>query len=565
MKRIRRLSAPRAPGIRWQITLWYTAVFTLLLVLVGVVSYGNTSASLGTNIDSTLALRARQIAAGIGLVNGQFVIEDVAGALPGLGATGSPASSTPTRTSTSTPAAGATPAPTRSASGTPTHNASGTPTAHSDDSHESGDDSSGDDSDEQREKASLSVDTGDLVRILGSGGTVMYYSPASGKLPPEPGATSRAKGGVPWYSTVTSAGGQPVRVYNYPLSHNHLVFGLVEVGASLQSVEQTLHDLLLGWLLITPLVLLLGALGSLWLARRALRPVGRLTRIARQVEAGDLQQRVPVPGAHDEIQELALTLNDMIARLDSTFSRQRRFVADASHELRTPVSAIRSMTDVALLNEKSPADYVGVLWGINAEAERLGRLISDLLVLARDDEAQTPLERAPLRLDLIAHDVASVSAVLANERHIQLRVETSGPVVVLGDSDRILQAVLNLIQNALTYTPAGRRGLVTIRVTDDGIRAILSVTDNGIGIEPGHLPHIFERFYRASPDSAHSQGGSGLGLSIVDWVVGAHDGEVTVQSQVGKGSTFTIYLPLAGTFPSLPVVRERSLVGGKKG
>jgi signal transduction histidine kinase len=223
------------------------------------------------------------------------------------------------------------------------------------------------------------------------------------------------------------------------------------------------------------------------------------------------------------------------------------------------------MTDVALLNEKSSTDYVGVLWGINAEAERLGRLISDLLRLARDDEGETPLERAPLRLDLIAHDVAAVSLVLANERQIQLRVETSGPVVVLGDADRILQAVLNLIQNALTYTPAGRGGLVTIRVTEEGSMAALSVTDNGIGIEPGHLPHIFERFYRANPESAHSHGGSGLGLSIVEWVVGAHKGEVTVQSQVGKGSTFTMYLPLASASASMRAVPPRSLVSGKKG
>jgi two-component system, OmpR family, sensor kinase len=537
MKGTRRI---RTPGIRWQITFWYTAVFTLLLVLVGVVSYANTSASLGANIDSTLALRARQIAAGIDIVNGHFAIEDVSGSLPGLGVTGSSAGSTP--------------------AGTPT--VSSTP--HSDDSGKS-DNSSGPDSDEQREREVPSVDTGALVRILDSGGTLIYSSLAAQKLPSDPGAASRAQqGGVPWFATVTAASGQPVRLYNYPLSHNGLVFGVVEVGASLQSTDQTLHTLVLGWLLITPLVLLLGALGSLWLARRALRPVGRLTRIARQVEAGDLEQRVPVPGARDEIRELALTLNDMIARLDSAFSRQRRFVADASHELRTPVSAIRSMTDVALLNDKSPAEYVGVLWGINAEAERLGRLIGDLLALARDDEAQTPLERTPLRLDLIAHDVAAVSSVLANERHIQLRVETSGPVVVLGDADRILQAVLNLIQNALTYTPAGRGGLVTIRVMEEGSSAILSVTDNGTGIEPGHLPHIFERFYRASPESAHSQGGSGLGLSIVDWVVGAHDGEVTVQSQVGVGSTFTMYLPLASAATSTPLVQGRSLVSGKK-
>jgi two-component system, OmpR family, sensor kinase len=552
----RRIRAPRTPGLRWQITLWYTAVFTLLLVLVGTASFAATSASLGSNIDSTLALRARQIAAGISLVKGQFVIEDVSGSLPGLGATGSSASSTPTRTTTGTP--------TRGASGTPAGTATGTPTSRSDDSHETGDNGSGSDSDEQHERLIPSVDTGALVRIFDSGGIMIYHSLASQKLPPEPGATSRAQGDVPWYTTVTAAGGQSVRLYYYPLSQHGLVFGLVEVGASLQSTDQTLHNLWLGWLLISPIILLLGALGSLWLARRALRPVGRLTRIARQVEAGDLQQRVPVPGAHDEIRELALTLNDMIARLDSTFSRQRRFVADASHELRTPVSAIRSMTDVALLNDKSPAEYVGVLWGINAEAERLGRLISDLLRIARDDEAETPLERAPLRLDLIAHDVAGVSLVLANERQIQLRVETSGPVVVFGDPDRILQAVLNLIQNALTYTPAGRGGLVTIRVTEEDSMAILSVSDNGIGIEPGHLPHIFERFYRASPESVHAKGGSGLGLSIVDWVVGAHNGEVTVQSQVGKGSTFTIYLPLASSSASMLAVQQRSLVSGKK-
>jgi two-component system, OmpR family, sensor kinase len=545
MRGIRRIRTPRTPGIRWQITLWYTAVFTLLLVLVGAASFAATSASLDANIDSTLALRARQIAAGVSMVNGHFVIEDVSGSLPGLSATAS---------ATSTPSRGAT--------GTPTSTATSTP--GSDHSDESDDTGSGQDSDDQHQQVVPSVDTGALVRIIDLSGNLPYSSPAAQKLPTDPNAASRALSGVAWYDTVTAFGGQSVRLYNYPLSHNGLVFGLVEVGASLVSTDQTLHNLLLGWLLITPLVLLLGALGSLWLARRALRPVGRLTRIARQVEAGDLQQRVPVPGAHDEIRELALTLNDMIARLDSTFSRQRRFVADASHELRTPVSAIRSMTDVALLNQKSPAEYVGVLWGINAEAERLGRLISDLLVLARDDEAGTPLERAPLRLDLVAHDVAGVSLVLANERQIQLRVETSGPVVVLGDADRILQAVLNLIQNALTYTPAGRGGLVTIRVSEEGSMAILSVADNGIGIEPGHLPHIFERFYRASPDSAHLQGGSGLGLSIVDWVVGAHNGEATVQSQVGKGSIFTIYLPLATSSATMAAVQQRSLVSRKK-
>ena len=389
------------------------------------------------------------------------------------------------------------------------------------------------------------MDTGALVRILDSQGTLVYTSPAAKKLPGSPTLSSRAAAGTPWFDTVTAVSGEPVRIYNYPLLRGSTVYGLVQVGASLVSTEATLHTLLLSWLLVTLVAVLLGALGSFWLARRALVPVSRLTRIARRVEAGDLRQRVPVPRPPDEIRELALTLNDMIARLESAFSRQRRFVADASHELRTPVSAIRSMTDVALLREELPDEYTRVLWGINAEAERLGRLIGALLLLARADEEHIPLERAPLRLDLLAHDVAMVSAVLADERKIGLRVETPGPVTVLGDSDRILQAVLNLVQNALTYTPAGSGGTVTLAVNVEGSAAVLSVSDTGIGIAPEHVPHIFDRFYRADPAYSHSLGGSGLGLSIVDWVIRAHGGSISVASRVGVGSTFTVWLPLA--------------------
>ncbi len=235
----------------------------------------------------------------------------------------------------------------------------------------------------------------------------------------------------------------------------------------------------------------------------------------------------------------------MIARLDSAFARQRRFVADASHELRTPVSAIRSLTDVALLQEKTPAEYRDILSDINAEAERLGRLIGDLLALARADEGYTPLERVPLRLDSIAHDVAAVSAILARERGIELQVETSGPVVVLADQDRLLQAILNLLNNALAYTPANSGGNITVHVSRDETDAVLSVSDTGIGVAPEHLPHIFERFYRADPARVYAPGSSGLGLAIVDWVVRAHNGSVTVESIVGSGSTFTIRLPLA--------------------
>lgn len=515
-----RIRSLLTPGIRLQITLWYTCVCALLLLLVSVISYTNASASLYANINATLALRARQIAAGVSTRNGQLVIQDISGALPGLGS--STASTGPVSNDT--------------------------------------DDDSGSPSRDERDDSIPSVDTGTLVRILDGAGNLIYVSLAARKLPPSTSVAARETAGIPWFNTVEVATGVRVELYNLPVSRDGLVYGLVQVGTSLKSTDQTLHSMMLGWLLTTPVVLLLGALGSFWLAARAFIPVGRLTRMARQVEAGDLQQRVPVPRPHDELRELALTLNQMIARLDEAFSRQRRFVADASHELRTPVSAIRSMTDVALLHEKTPAEYVGVLWDVNAEAERLSRLISDLLALARADEGQTPLERRPLRLDLIAADVAAVSTLLATEKSIRLTVETSGPVVVLGDADRLLQAVLNLLHNALTYTPAESGGSVTVRVVAKGDMALLSISDTGIGIEPEHLPYIFERFYRADPARIHSYGGSGLGLSIVNWVVGAHGGFVAVESQPGSGSTFTIRLPLAPdteTSPADPTLTTR--------
>ncbi len=508
-KRIRTILAP---GIRLQITLWYTAVFILLLVLVGVVSYLNVNSTLDANLDTSLALRARQIALGVSNDDGQFTIADVSGELPGLG----------TASNTATPAT----SDIGSANG------------------QSSDDSN-DDSHQTTPAVATNVDAATLIRIFNSGGQLVYSSLAARILPLSATLPQQAHSGVPWYTTVSLAAGKTVRLYNLPVLRGGTVYGVVQVGASMASIDTTLHSVAFGWLLLAPIVLLLGALGSYWLASRAFTPVSRLTRIARQVEAGDLRKRVPVPRARDELRELALTLNDMIARLDSAFARQRRFVADASHELRTPVSAIRSLTDVALLQEKTPAEYRDILSDINAEAERLGRLIGDLLALARADEGYTPLERVPLRLDSIAHDVAAVSAILARERGIELQVETSGPVVVLADQDRLLQAILNLLNNALANTPANSGGNITVHVSRDETDAVLSVSDTGIGVAPEHLPHIFERFYRADPARVYAPGSSGLGLAIVDWVVRAHNGSVTVESIVGSGSTFTIRLPLA--------------------
>ncbi len=203
---------------------------------------------------------------------------------------------------------------------------------------------------------------------------------------------------------------------------------------------------------------------------------------------------------------------------------------------------IRNKTDVARLWAKTPQDYLTVLEGVNAEAERLGYLISDLLALARGDEGRTQFEREPPRLDLVAGAVAANTELLATECGIILAVQESRPVTVLGDEARLIQVIMNLLENAVRYTNPG--GRVTVAVEARESQALLSVRDTGIGIAPEHLPHIFERFYRADP-ARRRTGGSSYRLSIVEWVVRAHGGTVSVESQLGQGSRFTVILPLA--------------------
>jgi signal transduction histidine kinase len=295
-------------------------------------------------------------------------------------------------------------------------------------------------------------------------------------------------------------------------------------------------------LIIAPFVLLLGALGSNWLAKRAFRPVLHLTRTAREIKAGNLHRRVPVPRARDEVHDLALTLNEMVGRLEQAFTQQRRFVADASHELRTPVTVIRNITDVALEDPLSLDECVESLRDINAEAERLSQLINDLLMLARVDEEQIPLDCEAVRLDLLAIDVAATMEPLAVKHSITLQILDLEPVTVSGDMTRLIQVIMGLVDNALLYTCAG--GTVTLSSAIRGENACLVVCDTGIGIAEKDVAHIFERFYRADPARSQASGGSGLGLAIAHWVVRAHGGSIAVESQIGRGSTFTVTLPL---------------------
>ena len=498
----------RPPGMRIQLTLWFIAVFSVLILLFGAVFYINLRASLQTNFDSSLQLRTQQIAAGINEDRGTITIHDVTGALPGLT---DPDAATDTATPTSNPQ---TPNTTTANPANP-------------------------------EKTSADVNLGALVRILNIRGDVVYVTPAFLALNIPPTSVSQPLHGNTWQGTVTAKNGQTVRLYSTALAENGIDYGVVQVGESLAPLGNTLQSVAIELLIIVPFVLILGTLGSYWLAAHAFAPIARLTRSARRIEVGDLHERVPVPRSKDEIQSLALTFNEMIERIDKAFTRQRRFVADASHELRTPVAAIRSMTDVVLAHNTpiESEEYAMVLREVNAEAERLGNLINGLLLLARSDENQVLFEHELVRLDLLASDVAATIEPLATERGITLEVVAKQSTMVMGDEVRLIQVIMNLLDNAVTYSNRG--GKVKLEVKTEHNNAFLIVSDTGIGIVKNHLDHIFERFYRVDPARSRAAGSTGLGLAIVDWIVRAHKGSITVESEVGVGTTFTVVLPIA--------------------
>jgi heavy metal sensor kinase len=498
----------RSPGIRIQLTLLYTAIFALLILLFCLILYSTLQAFLASGVDSALQLRAQQIAGGISSENGKIVIQDVTGELPGLDGTATTGQQGPGSTQNGGP------------------------------------------NDTGQHGATSDVNFGTLVRMLDTQGRIVYISPAFHALSLPAASFSQPLHGVSWQSTVTASNGQAVRIYSIALTDNGSIFGVLQVGESLAQLTATLQSITFALLLITPFVLLLSAFGSYWLAKRAFRPILHLTRTAREIKAGDLHRRVPVPHTRDEVYDLALTLNEMIGRLDQAFTQQRRFVADASHELRTPVTAIRSITDVALEDTLNLAEYHEILSEINAESERLGLLINDLLVLARADEDQMPLDHEPVRLDLLASDVADTMEPLANERGINLQLQTLEPATVMGDTARLIQVLMGLVDNALAYTNAGGTVTLNVEARDDVV--CLTVRDTGIGISEEDRAHIFERFYRADPARSRAAGGSGLGLSIAQWVIQAHGGTISVESQLGQGSTFTVKLPQAASAPTSP-------------
>jgi heavy metal sensor kinase len=315
----------------------------------------------------------------------------------------------------------------------------------------------------------------------------------------------------------------------------------LELGLALAETEATL-DKFDGRVAAGGLVfLVLAALSGWLLSRQALRPVASSIRSARGLNPESLTARLPLTGSGDELDELAGTINSLLDRLASYHTQIIRFTADASHELRSPLAAMRAAVEITLSQPRNALEYREVLSSLGEQCDRLTTLVNGLLLLARADAGEVALQLAPVELQTLVDRVVEIYEPLAEERGISLTVRARKAVTVLGDSARLMQLITNLVDNALKFTEPG--GSATLQIERDETHARLIVRDTGLGISELHLPHIFERFYQVS--SARSTLGCGLGLSICRWIAVAHAGSIEVESRRPVGTAFTVTLPLA--------------------
>lgn len=346
------------------------------------------------------------------------------------------------------------------------------------------------------------------------------------------------------FETVRLKDGSLLRLVTVPILVQGKMLGIVQVGSPLDEIQEALNQLLLVLSVSVPLVLLLASLGGLFLANQALKPVDRITRTAQKIGSGDLSQRIPLEGLpKDEIGRLAETFNDMLSRLEASFDQMKRFTADASHELKTPLSILRGEVEIGLMRLRSPEEYQEILRSCLEEIGRMSRIVDDLLTLARVDSGELAIRREKVDLDEVAGEVWRAFYREAVGRGLRFSFEAT-KVRVIGDRERLRQMIANLVDNAVKYTPEG--GWVELAVgSEDGL-ATVTVRDTGEGIPPEHQERVFDRFYRVDKARSREKGGTGLGLSICKGIAEAHGGKILLESEPGVGSVFKVLLPLHG-------------------
>jgi two-component system, OmpR family, sensor kinase len=345
-----------------------------------------------------------------------------------------------------------------------------------------------------------------------------------------------------WINVVSTKGpdDQEIRL---ALTQNDYV--KIFVAYPLEPVYEVTDNVFYNFLFITPLALLISVIGGWFLAHKSLKPVDELTKTAKEITAQNLSRRLPTHHVNDELGRLTEQFNDMISRLQASFVQIQQFSADASHELRTPLTIMRGEIEVALRNQRMSKQARELFMSMNDELVRLSSIVESLMILVKSDTGRLVFNMQPVAMGEFIHQLFEEAQVLAEAKKIKVKLEYSEELHIKGDAARLKQLFLNLIDNAIKYTQP--HGVVTLSLAKNDGNAVIMVKDNGIGIPRKDKSKIFERFYRVERSSGNVENtsGSGLGLPIAKWIAEAHSGSIEIKSKEGKGSTFTVRLPIS--------------------
>jgi heavy metal sensor kinase len=362
------------------------------------------------------------------------------------------------------------------------------------------------------------------------------------KFPLSQESYSDALSGANSYETFLVDGKHPIRVITMPILREKKLVNLVQVGTSLEAVKETLNNLRIFLFTAVPSVLVFATLFARFLARRALKPISKIIKTARDIGQGqELSQRIPVFKVQDELGQLALTFNEMMDRLENSFAQMRQFSSDASHELRTPLTVLQGQNELVLSKLRDPKEYQEVIISNLEEIKYMSKVLEDLFVLSRSDENQILLNYKAMDLGDLVEEVCRHAEVLAEDKDISIIIAFLEPVKIIGDEVRLRQMVWNILHNAIKYTQPG--GKLKVSLLEKSGFALLSIQDTGIGIPEKDRPFIFDRFYRVDKARSKDEGGSGLGLSICKHIAEAHKGKIEVESKPGVGTRFKIRIP----------------------
>jgi heavy metal sensor kinase len=403
---------------------------------------------------------------------------------------------------------------------------------------------------------------GKFIQVLDQSGKIGQKSDnlKNVQLPISLNALKNASKGLITYETNRSIGDTPLRIITFPVVDNNHVSKIVQIASSLEEVEDALNTLFIILIITVPLALMVAILGGQFLAHKALKPVDNITQTARMITSKNLNQRITPPKVKDEISRLIETFNEMISRLDQSFQQTKQFSSDASHELKTPLTILKGEVEVMLRKERTPQEYQQTLKSNLEEINCMSQIVEDLLLLSKADTGEIRLNKEDVNLTEIVTEVVAQMDMLARSRRLHLFTSNHHQEIhIFGDALRMRELFINLIENGIKYTEEGGSIHITLQKeyppfvrnpSDRGegerekfIKIIVS--DTGIGIAKEDQERIFNRFFRVDKARSREQGGSGLGLSICKWIVEAHQGEIKVESELGKGSSFIVKLPLS--------------------